>query len=115
MKMIWAVIQPTKLNVTVRALEKIGVTRLTVCDSMGFARQRGQLETFRGHEYQTNLLRKIQLEIIVNDDFVDRTIECIEQFARTSTEGHIGDGKIFVVPTEEAIGIDDGRTGPSAV
>ena len=74
MKMIFAVIQPTKLDAVQQALARLDVTRMTVCDAMGYARQRGQLETYRGHEYKTNLLRKIGLEIAVNDDFVDRTV-----------------------------------------
>jgi nitrogen regulatory protein P-II 1 len=115
MKMIWAVIQPTKLHTTVRALEKIGVTRLTVCDAMGYARQRGQIETYRGREYSTNLLRKVQLEIVVNDDFVDRTIACLEEHARTTLQGVIGDGKIFVVPVDESVRLDDQQRGPGAV
>lgn len=115
MKLIITVIQPTKLNAVREALHHIGVTRMTACDAMGYARQRGHIETFRGHEYQTQLLRKIELQIAVNDDFVDRTIECLEEFARTSTEGHIGDGKIFVVPMERAIQISDAQDGPGAV
>jgi len=97
MKLILAVIQPTKLEATQQALARIGVTRLSVSDAMGFARQRGQTESYRGSEYKTNLLRKVQLEIAVNDDFVERTIECLQQSARTSTEGTIGDGKILVL------------------
>lgn len=115
MKLIVAVIQPTKLNAVRNALEHQGVTRLTVTDAMGYARQRGQLETFRGHEYQTLLLRKVALEITVNDDFVDRTIACLEEVARTSSEGHIGDGKVFVLPVEEVIQISDGQRGQGAV
>lgn len=115
MKLIWAVIQPTKLSAVEKALAKVGVTRMTVCDAMGYARQRGHLETYRGHEYQANLLRKVQLEIAVNDDYVDRTVACLEEFARTSVEGHIGDGKIFVLPMDETIQISDGQRGPGAV
>lgn len=115
MKMVIAVIQPTKLNVVHQALERLDVTRMTVCDAQGYARQRGQIETYRGHEYQTNLLRKIALEIAVNDDFLDRTIECLEEVARTSAEGHIGDGKVFVVPMEQAIQISDGYRGKGAI
>lgn len=115
MKLIIAVIQPTKLDAVQQALKRIGVTRLSVCDAMGFARQRGQTETYRGAEYETNLLRKVQLEIAVNDDFVNRTIECLEQVARTGKEGTIGDGKIFVVPMEQAIQISDGQRGPGAI
>ncbi len=115
MKLILAVIQPTKLDAVQQALTRIGVTRMSVCDATGFARQRGQLEIYRGAEYQTNLLRKVQLEIAVNDDFVQRTIECLEQVARTGTEGTIGDGKIFVLPMDEAIRVSDGQSGPGAI
>jgi nitrogen regulatory protein P-II 1 len=115
MKLIITVIQPTKLNAVREALHHIGVTRLTACDAMGYARQRGHLETFRGHEYQTQLLRKVELHIAVNDDFVEKTIACLEDFARTSTEGHIGDGKIFVLPMDRAIQISDQIEGPGAL
>ena len=115
MKLILAVIQPTKLDAVQQALKRIGVTRLSVCDATGFARQRGQTETYRGAEYETNLLRKVQLEIAVNDDFVNRTVECLEQVARTGAEGSIGDGKIFVLPMEQAIQVSDGQRGPGAI
>lgn len=115
MKMVIAVIQPTKLDAVHQALERLDVTRMTVCDAQGYARQRGQLEMYRGHEYKTNLLRKVSLEIAVNDDFLDRTTDCLEEVARTSTEGHIGDGKIFVLPIEEAIQISDGNRGKGAI
>lgn len=115
MKLIIAVIQPTKLDAVQQALARLDVTRMTVCDAMGYARQRGQLETYRGHEYKTNLLRKIAVEIAVNDDFVERTIECLEEVARTSAEGNIGDGKIFVLPMEEAIQVSDGYRGKGAI
>ena len=115
MKLIVAVIQPTKLTAVRAALEHIGVTRMTVSDAMGFARQRGHIETYRGHEYQTLLLRKVAVEVAVNDDFVERTIACLEEHARTSTEGHIGDGKVFVLPVDDVIQISDAGRGPSAV
>ncbi len=115
MRLLWAVIQPTKLASVEKALLNIGVTRMTVLDAMGYARQRGHIETYRGHEYETNLLRKVQLEIAVNDDFVDRTVACLEEHARSSVEGHIGDGKVFVLPLDEAIQISDGQRGPGAV
>ena len=115
MKLVVAVIQPTKLNGVREALAKIEVTRLTVCDAQGYARQLGRTAMFRGHEYKTQLLRKIALEIVVNDDFLDRTIETIEAVARTGPEGTIGDGKIFVLPCEEAIQINDGYRGKGAV
>ena len=115
MKLIIAIIQPTKLSAVREALEKIEVARLTVCDAQGFGRQRGRSEMFRGHEYTTTLLRKAALEIVVNDDFVDRTVETIINTARTGPEGTIGDGKIFILPAEGALQIDDGRRGPGAV
>ena len=114
-KLVIAIIQPTKLNPVQQALEKIEVTRMTVCDAQGYGRQRGQTAMYRGHEYKTNLLRKIALQIVVNEDFLERTIEAIVAAARTGTEGSIGDGKIFVVPLEEAIQINDGHRGKEAV
>jgi nitrogen regulatory protein P-II 1 len=113
--MVLAIIQPTKLSAVREALAKIGVTRMTVCDAQGYARQRGQSEVYRGHEYKTNLLRKIAVEIVVNEDFLDRTIETLSTVARTGAEGNIGDGKIFVLPACEAIQIDPTIRGPEAV
>ena len=115
MKMIYAVIQPTKLSAVREALEKIEVHRMTVCDAQGFGQQRGQTAMYRGHEYTSHLLRKVGLQIVVNDDFVDRTIEALESVARTGPEGTIGDGKVFIVPVEQSIQIDDGSRGPGAV
>jgi len=114
-KLLIAIIQPTKLKALREALEKIEVTRMTVCDAQGFGRQRGQTELYRGHEYTATLLRKVILEIVVNDDFLERTVEAIASVARTGPEGTIGDGKICVLPAEEAIQIDDGSRGPGAV
>ena len=82
---------------------------------MGYARQRGHAATYRGHEYQAQLLRKVAIEIAVNDDFVDRTIACLEEHARTSATGHVGDGKVFVMPLDDAIQISDGQSGRSAL
>ena len=115
MKLIIAIIQPNKLEEVKAALTEVEVFRLTVLDCQGFGRQKGQTELFRGHEYKVNLLRKVQLQIAVNDDFVERTVECLEQVARTGNEGNIGDGKIFVVPMEQAIQISDGYRGPGAI
>ena len=115
MKLIVAIIQPTKLDAVREALRRIGVSRLTIGDAMGYARQRGQDATYRGNEYKTNLLRKVALEVAVNDDFVERTLECLEQVARTGKDGNIGDGKAFVLPLERAIQISDGNSGPGAI
>lgn len=115
MKLVQAIIQPTKLQPVRDALAKIEVERMTVCDASGYARQRGQTEMYRGVEYKTRLLRKVVLEIIVNDDFLERTIDTILNVAITGPEGNIGDGKIFVFPVDEAIQISDGRRGKEAV
>lgn len=115
MKLILAIIQPTKLKAVQEALANGGVERMTVCDSQGFARQRGQTELYRGVEYKSHLLRKVALEIVVNDDFLDKTLEVITTVARTGPEGNIGDGKIFVLRCEEAVAIGGEIRGPEAV
>lgn len=115
MKMVLAIIQPTKLNALREALAKIGVSRMTVCDAQGYGRQRGRTEMYRGHEYKANLLRKVELEIVVNDDFLDRTVDTILGVARTGPEGTIGDGKIFVLPAEEVVRVSDAVRGPEGV
>jgi len=114
-KLVLAIIQPTKLSAVREALEKVEVARMTVCDAQGFGRQRGRTEMYRGHEYATTLLRKVALEIVVNDDFLERTVETIVATARTGPEGTIGDGKIFILPADEAVQIDDAARGPGAV
>jgi nitrogen regulatory protein P-II 1 len=114
-KLIIAVIQPTKLNAVREALEKLEVARMTICDAQGFGQQRGRTEMYRGSEYHIRLVRKVALEILVNDDFLERTIEAITSVARSGPEGTIGDGKIFVVPAEETIRVSDGIHGPGAV
>lgn len=115
MKLVLAIIQPTKLKAVREALEKIEVERMTVTDAQGFGQQRGRTAIYRGHEYKTTLLRKVALEIVVNDDFLERTLDAITSVARTGPEGTIGDGKIFVLPALEAIQIRDGAHGPGAV
>ena len=115
MKMIYAIIQPPKLRAVQEALQKIGVERMTVCDAQGYGRQKGQTAMYRGVEYKTNLLRKVALEIVVNDDFLERTIDTISNVARTGSEGNIGDGKIFVIPTDETYQIGGKVRGPEAV
>lgn len=115
MKLVIAVIQPPKLKPVRHALAKIGVERLTICDAMSFGRPSGQTEVFRGREYKPRPLRKVQLEIVVNDDFLDRTIETIQNIARTGPEGSAGDGKIFILPMDEAIRIGETVAGKEAV
>ncbi len=115
MKLVLAIIQPTKLSPLRQALVKMDVERMTVCDAQGYGRQRGRTEMYRGIEYKTNLLRKVALEIVVNEDFLERTVDTIQAVARTGPEGTIGDGKVFVVPVERVIRISDGVHGSEAV
>lgn len=115
MKMLLAIIQPTKLNAVKEALAKAGVTRMTVGDAQGYGRQKGRTEMYRGNEYKTNLLRKVALEITLNDDFIDRAIEIVSNVARTGPEGTIGDGKIFVLPVDDVVQISEPLRGPGAV
>lgn len=115
MKLILAIIQPTKVRAVKEALERVGVERITICDAQGYGRQRGQTEMYRGVEYKAILLRKGVLEIAVNDDFLDRTIKTISEVARSGKEGEIGDGKIFVLPIDDAIQVNDGVRGKQAI
>jgi nitrogen regulatory protein P-II 1 len=114
-KLIIAIIQPPKLSAVKDALSRLSVTRMTVSDAQGYGRQKGQTHLYRGHEYKTNLLRKVVLQIMVNDDFLERTIDTIIQAARNGPEGSIGDGKIFVLPADETIRISDQSRGVGAV
>lgn len=115
MKLIIAIIQPSKLEAVKAALTDVEVFRLTVIDCQGFGRQKGQTEVYRGHEFAVNLLRKVQLQIAVNDDFVEPTINAIIKGGRTGEKGEIGDGKIFVIPLEDCIRIRTGERGKEAI
>ncbi len=115
MQLIIAVIQPTKLNFVREALARIGVERMTVCDAQGYGRQRGQVAMYRGIEYKIDLLSKVAIEIVVNEDFLERTLETLTMAARTGTDGQIGDGKIFVMPCLQTYDLATLQQGPSAV
>ena len=115
MKYIMAVVQPSRLEAVKEALSKVEVFRLTVSDAQGLGRQKGHTEIYRGQEYQVNLLRKVKLEIAVNDEFVEPTIEAIIRGGRSGEEGKIGDGKIFILPLEDAIRIRTGERGTEAI
>jgi nitrogen regulatory protein P-II 1 len=115
MKLIIAIIQPNKLEDVKAALTDVEVFRLTVMDCQGFGRQKGQTEVYRGHEFTVNLLRKVQLQIAVNEEFVQPTVDAIMKAGRTGEKGEIGDGKIFVVPMDDCIRIRTGERGPDAI
>src|SRR5690349_6598898 len=115
MKLIIAIIQPNKLESVKAALTEVEVFRLTVMDVQGFGRQKGHTELYRGHEFTVNLLRKVQLQIAVNDNFVEPTINAIIKGGRTGKSGEIGDGKIFVLPLDDCIRIRTGERGSEAI
>ena len=115
MKLIIAIIQPNKLEEVKAALTEVEVVRLTVMDCQGFGRQKGQTEVYRGHEFSVNLLRKVQLQIAVNEDFVEPTVDAILKAGRSGERGEIGDGKIFVLPLDDCIRIRTGERGPDAI
>ncbi|MEZ4332093.1 MAG: P-II family nitrogen regulator [Myxococcota bacterium] len=112
MKKIEAIIKPFKLDDVKEALSQVGVEGLTVTEVKGFGRQKGHTELYRGAEYVVDFLPKVKLEIVVSDEIVERVINAISDAANT---GKIGDGKIFVLPLEEAIRIRTGERGPAAV
>jgi len=112
MKMISAIIKPFKLDDVREALSEIGVQGVTVVEVKGFGRQKGHTELYRGAEYVVDFLPKVKLEVAVDDDLAERTIEAITSTANT---GKIGDGKIFVHSLEEAVRIRTGETGPEAL
>ena len=115
MKLIIAIIQPHKLEDVKTALTDVEVFRLTVMDVQGFGRQKGHTEMYRGHEFTINLVRKVQLQIAVNDEFVEPTIDAIIKGGRSSDKGEIGDGKIFVLPMDDCIRIRTGERGSEAI
>ena len=112
MKKIKAIIKPFKLEDVMQGLNGIGVNGMTVSEVKGFGRQRGHKEVFRGAEYQTDFVPKIQIDVVVNDELSVKVIEIIKEKAQT---GKIGDGKIFISSLEEAIRIRTGETGLNAI
>jgi nitrogen regulatory protein P-II 2 len=112
MKYVIAVIQPDKLEEVMEALEEETVHLVTASDVMGRGRQKGIAEVYRSHVEPGNLLRKVKIEIAVNDEFVAPTIAAITRGART---GNIGDGKIFVIDLDECVRIRTGETGSAAI
>jgi nitrogen regulatory protein P-II 2 len=115
MKLIIALIQPSKLESVQKALTEVEVFRLTVMDCQGFGRQKGQRDVFRGHEISVNLLRKVQLQIAVNDEFVEPTVNAIIKGGRSGEQGEIGDGKIFILPMDDCVRIRTGERGIEAI
>ena len=112
MKLIVAMVQPHKLNDVKQALYKAEVHKMTVTNVLGCGQQRGFHETYRGVETEVNLLKKVRIEIAVNEEYVKPTVEAIIEGART---GKIGDGKIFVTSLEQCYRIRTGEEGKEAI
>ena len=112
MRKVEAIIKPFKLDEVKEALHGIGIQGMTVTEVKGFGRQKGHTELYRGAEYVVDFLPKIKIEIAVSDDLVNKVVDAIVQAANT---GRIGDGKIFVIPVENAIRIRTGESGDAAL
>jgi nitrogen regulatory protein P-II 1 len=112
MKLIVGIIKPFKLDDVKEALKELGVQGLTVSDVQGFGRQRGHTEVYRGAEYTIDFVPKVRIEILVDDDDVERVTTKLVDTART---GKIGDGKVWVVPVEGVVRIRTGEAGPDAL
>ena len=112
MKLVKSIIKPFKLEEVKEALAQIGIEGMTVTEVKGFGRQKGHTEIYRGSEYTVDFLPKVMLEIVLADDQVPAAIQAIKTAART---GKIGDGKIFVIPVDEAIRIRTDESGDAAI
>ncbi len=112
MKLIKAIIKPFKLEEVKEALSEIGVEGMTVSEVKGFGRQKGHTEIYRGSEYTVDFLPKVKLEIAVGDDMATKVIDAIVGSSKT---GKIGDGKIFIIPIDEAVRIRTGEKGEEVI
>jgi nitrogen regulatory protein P-II 1 len=112
MKRIEAIIKPFKLDDVKDALNRIGIEGMTISEVKGFGRQKGHSESFRGAEYVVDFLPKMKIELLVNDASVTRVVGAVQSAART---GSIGDGKIFILPVDEAVRIRTGERGDTAL
>ena len=112
MKMVMAIIKPFKLDDVRESLSEVGVTGVTVTEVKGFGRQKGHTELYRGAEYVVDFLPKVKIELIIEDEMVEKAVEAIRSSAHT---GRIGDGKIFVSSIDDAIRIRTGERGDAAV
>lgn len=112
MKKLESIIRPHFLEEVKDALQTLGIEGMTVTEVKGFGRQKGHTEIYRGNEYTVDFTPKIKIEVVIDDDLVDQAIDTI---VKTSQTGKFGDGKIFIIPIEEAIRIRTGETGSAAI
>jgi nitrogen regulatory protein PII len=112
MKLVVAIVKPFKLDEVKEALRSIGVMGLTATEVQGFGRQRGHTEVYRGAEYQVDFVPKVKVEVVADEDQAQHVVDTIQKTART---GKIGDGRIWVLPLEQAYRIRTGEMGPDAI
>jgi nitrogen regulatory protein PII len=112
MKIVIAIIKPFKIQAVQQALSEVGIHGMTVAEVKGYGRQKGHSELYRGTEYKIDFVPKLRLEVAIDDDQLDAVLAALRGAAHTDT---LGDGKIFVVPLEEAIRIRTGEQGPDAL
>ena len=112
MKLVKAIIKPFKLEEVKEALSEIGIEGMTVTEVKGFGRQKGHTEIYRGSEYTVDFLPKVMIDIVVDDELVEKASGAIVKAAKTDK---IGDGKVFVIPVESAIRIRTEESGPEAL
>lgn len=112
MKKVETIIKPFKLEDIKEGLSSLGIQGMTVSEVKGFGRQKGHSEIYRGAEYTVDFVPKVKVEIVVEDDMVEKAIDVILSHAKTD---QIGDGKIFVLPVEEAVRIRTGEKGKDAI
>jgi len=112
MKKIEAIIKPFKLDEVKEALHEIGLQGITVLEAKGFGRQKGHTELYHGAEYVVDFLPKVKIELVLDDDLLDRAVDAIQQAAHT---GRIGDGKVFISTVDDAIRVRTGERGKDAI
>ena len=112
MKLVTAIVRPDRVDAVSAALERSGVNGLTVSQANGYGRQRGHTEVYRGAEYNSDLLPKVRLEVLVNEDALGAVLAAVEEGGRT---GNFGDGKIWIIDVRDAVRVRTGERGASAI
>lgn len=112
MKLITAIVKPFKLDDVREAIESAGLHGMTVSEASGYGRQRGHTEVYRGAEYRVDLVPKIRIEVLVDDDQVESVIDVI---VRTANTNRIGDGKVWISPVEDVVRVRTGERGSAAL
>jgi nitrogen regulatory protein P-II 1 len=112
MKLITAIIKPTKLDEVKEALQASGISGMTVSEASGFGRQRGRTEVYRGAEFTVDLIPKVRLEVLVDDKDCQSTLDLI---VKVASSGSIGDGKVWTTPVEQVVRVRTGESGPGAI